>query len=132
MDEYMSIREDGDYRQQQELEEERQQKIVRALDRVASGVSSVRDARLLASEIGISWKPKTKIEPKKKGNGLKKHLDDVTTGEWFILRRTGSIYQLRKRGTLRHTCRSWVQPGMDVTLGGEEFVIVIDRPNLPQ
>ena len=66
MDEYMSIREDGDYRQQQELEEERQQKILRALNRVASGVSTHRDARLLAAECGIDWKPKSKVVPVKK------------------------------------------------------------------
>ena len=135
MDEYVSIQEDGDYRQQQELEEERQQKIMRSLDRVASGVSTHRDARLLAAECGIDWKPKTKAEPVKKAlekdkNTGKKRLADLTAHQWFILVRTGGIYQYRKPGK-RITCRTWVSPIRDVTLDGEETVIVIDQPKLP-
>lgn len=130
MDEYVSIQEDGDYRQQQELEEERQQKIMRSLDKVASGVSTIRDARRLAAEIGVDWKPKTKVEPVKKPEPGKKRLADLTAHQWFILARTGSIYQFRKPGK-RYTCRTWVSPIRDVTLDGEELVYVINPPKLP-
>ena len=44
---------DGDYRQQQELEEERQQRIMEILERVRTGTTTEEDASVLAHELGI-------------------------------------------------------------------------------
>lgn len=51
----------ADFRQMQELEEERMALLVVVLDRVARGLSNAHDARELARELGLS--PYIKEEP---------------------------------------------------------------------
>jgi hypothetical protein len=44
---------DGDYRQQQQLEEERLQRTLEALNRVDRGTATHDDVTFLASELGV-------------------------------------------------------------------------------
>ncbi len=46
--------EDGDYRQQQELEEERMQRTLEALRRVDQGIATHDDTEFLAAELGVA------------------------------------------------------------------------------
>lgn len=44
---------DGDYRQQQELEEERVERTIEAIRRVDNGTATHDDAEFLAAELGV-------------------------------------------------------------------------------
>lgn len=124
-----------DHWQQQQLEEERQQKIVAILDRICTGMATRRDAVAIAAECGIQYSPrKRKVTRKpliveKKG---KVTVADMSRGHWFILKRTGQICQYRKPSRQdRHVCRTWVEPVRDVTLAGGDEVMRIDPPMRP-
>jgi hypothetical protein len=45
---------DGDYRQQQELEEERMLHTIEVLERIDNGLATHEDVEFLASELGLS------------------------------------------------------------------------------
>lgn len=50
------MNEDNPNYQQQQLEDERQQLIYEALDKVSRGLSTHTDARFLAGELGVKYK----------------------------------------------------------------------------
>lgn len=48
----------ADWRQQQELEEERERRTLEALQRVDNGLATHEDVLFLASELGVTFKQK--------------------------------------------------------------------------